>query len=274
MHLEIGRRLIAFFFAIRPVKSVCFRFWHKICKRWPPMEANRRRFDIFMQFALIAVILTILALYGAGCASEEETNPPRSATEQLLLSTAADRALSTVNFNIFSGQSIYLDFTYFDSYDAKYAEGEIRDALNRAGALLMPDAKSADVIIEARSGAYSIDTNSVFFGIPAIPIPIPTEATVPVTPRVAFYERDSQDSYAKIALLAYANKSRAHIYSSGTLDGHSYHTYRSLLVISWWRTDIPEKAKKKYKQKYETWQPQYDLTNLPPPVPPESPPKH
>jgi len=235
------------------------------------MEANRRRFEIFVQSASVIVIFTILVLYGAGCSTQEETNPPRSATEQLLLSTAADRAMSTVNLNIFSGRSVYLDFTYFDSYDAKYAEGEIRDALSRAGALLAPDTKSADIIIEARAGAYSIDTNSVFFGIPSIPIPIPTEATVPVTPRVAFYEKDAQDSYTKIALLAFANKTRAHIYSSGPLDGHAYHTYRSLLIISWWKTDIPEKAKKKYEQKYETWWPEYDLTNLPPPAPP---PKH
>jgi hypothetical protein len=80
---------------------------------------------------------------------------------------------------------------------------------------------------------------------------------------VAFYQRISQFSYAKFALLAYSDKTRAHIYSSGPLDGKSYDTYRSLLFISWWRTDIPEKNKEKYKQKYETWQPQYDLQNMP-----------
>jgi hypothetical protein len=238
------------------------------------MEAIRFRFKIHGQVVLAVVLLTILAFFAGGCTTQEETNPARSATEQLLLSTAADRAMSRVNLNIFSGRSVYLDFTYFDSYDAKYVEGEIRDAMNRAGARLAPDAKSADIIMEARSGGYSIDTNSLFFGLPSIPIPIPTVATTPVTPSLAFYQRSAQDSYAKFALLAYANKTGAHIYSSGSLDGHAFNTYRCLLIISWWRTDIPEKAKPKDREKYEVWQPEYDLTNLPPPMPPGPPPKH
>lgn len=212
------------------------------------------------------VMFAIMTLM-AGCGTEEETNPARSATEQLLLSSAADQAMSEVNLHLFSGHKVYLDFIDFDSYDAKYAEGEVRDAVSRAGALLTAEKTNADIIIEARAGAYSIDTNSFYIGIPAIPIPIPGTAEMPQTPRIAFYSRDSQDAYAKIDLLAYANKTGAPIFSSGPLDGKSYNTYKSFLLFSWWRTDVPEKVKQKYKQDYEVWQPQYDLTNLPPPKP-------
>lgn len=203
----------------------------------------------------------------AGCGTEEETNPPRSATEELLLSSAADQAMSKVNLNFFSGHKVYLDFTDFDGYDAKYAEGEVRDAVSRAGALLVAEKTNADIIMEARAGASSIDTNSFYIGIPAITLPIPGTAETPIIPRIAFYSKDSQDSYAKIDLLAYSEKTGAFIFSSGPLDGESYKTYRSLIIFSWWRTDVPEKVKQKYKQEYEVWQPQYDLTNLPPPPP-------
>lgn len=226
------------------------------------MEVYKDRRLILTHAALIIVLLSI-GLFVTGCETTEQTSPARSATEQLILSTAADRALATANLNAFAGQSIYFDFTYFEGYDSKYAEGEIRDAFSRAGALMAPDAKSADVIVEARAGAYSTDTNSVFVGIPSIPLPVPSTSEIPIIPQVAFYQRISQFSYAKFALLAYSDKTRAHIYSSGPLDSKSYDTYRSLLFISWWRTDIPEKNKEKYKQKYETWQPQYDLQNMP-----------
>ncbi|MGH7940305.1 MAG: DUF6655 family protein [Limisphaerales bacterium] len=201
-----------------------------------------------------------------GCSTQEVTTPPRSATEQLLLSSAADQALAKANLSVFAGRSVYFDFGYFDSYDSKYVEGEIRDAFSRAGALMAADTKSADIIVEARSGAYSVDTNYSFFGIPSIPLPIPGTAEEPVTPQLAFYQKESQVSYAKFALLAFDNKNRAHIYSSGALDGKAYNNYTAILFISWWATDIPERTKSKYKYKYKVWYPQYDLNHLPPPT--------
>lgn len=217
----------------------------------------------FARIASIIAIFTLLALFAVGCQTEEQSSPPRSAAEQLLLSTAADRAMAATDLKIFAGRNVYFDFTYFEGYDSKYAEGEIRDAFSRAGAAMASDAKSADVIVEARAGAYSIDTNAAFFGIPSIPLPVPSTAAAPIIPQVAFYQRLSQLSYAKFALLAYADKTHAHIYSSGPLDGKAYNTYRSLLFISWWRSNIPEKNKGKKQQKYEVWGPQYDLQNMP-----------
>lgn len=222
---------------------------------------------IITQSACAVAIFTAV-LFCAGCSSESITTPPETATEQLLLSTAGDRALTQAGMHFLNHQRVYVDFTYFDAYHEKYAEGDIRDVLSRVGALLVPDAKTADIIVEARAGAYSINTNTTFFGIPSIPLPIPTLSTVPETPQLAFYQKLKQDSYAKIALLVYSKKTGAHIYSSGALDGYAYDTYRSLLFISWWRSNIPEKNQGKQKQKFTVWQPQYDLQNLPPPASP------
>lgn len=212
----------------------------------------------------IVVIFVALALFVCGCASSLVTNPPRSATEQLLLSGSADRAMASVNLGIFSGRTAYLDLTYFDSYDSKYAEGEIRDALFRAGALLVNNATNADVIIEARSGALAIDNDTILFGIPNMSVPIPLSVPIEI-PEVAFYKTQTQHSYAKFALLAYVNQSRAHIYSSGPLVGKAYHDYHKILFISWVATDVPEKAKTEKKaERYKIWSPQYDLQNMPP----------
>lgn len=229
------------------------------------MEERKNLYRCTTHFALGIAIFTVMALL-AGCVSQEETGPPRSATEQLLLSSAADQALAGANLNMFAGRSVFFDFTYFFSYDSQYVEGSIRDAFSRAGALIATDNKSADIIVEARSGAYSVDTNSEFFGIPSIPLPIPGTAEMPVTPSLPFFQEQAEIGYAKFALLAYENKTRAHIYSSGSLDGQTYNKYKAVLIVSWWTTDVPEKARPKYKHKYEIWFPQYDPQNLPPPT--------
>jgi hypothetical protein len=156
-----------------------------------------------------------------------------------------------------------VDTTYFDSYDAKYAIGTIRDALNRAGALLVDNVTNCEIIVEARSGALSIDSSDTLFGIPSMGLPIPLAGTLPI-PEVAFYKSVNQRSIGKIALLAFAKQSGAHIYSSGPLVGKSYDKHFKLLFVSWICTDIPEKQKKdKTAERYQSWFPQYDLLNLP-----------
>jgi uncharacterized protein DUF6655 len=227
------------------------------------METRKSLFPFFLQHAFHIAIFMVFALFLNGCAAFKVTEPPRSATEQLLLSTSTDRALASADFTMFANQKVFLDTSFFDSYDSKYAVGEIRDALSRAGALLMPDAKSGDIIIEARTGALSADNADSLIGVPSTGIPIPLAGAVSI-PEIAFYKSQKQFAYAKIALLAYANQSRMHIYSSGPLVGKSYNNYRKILFIAWVRTDIPEKQEKEdAAEKYQSWFLQYDPTNLP-----------
>jgi hypothetical protein len=198
----------------------------------------------------------------AGCSSIKTTTTARTATEQLLLSTAADHALHDLGLEMFAGRKVFVDVTYFDSYDAKYVEGTVRDALSRAGARLEDAAGNSDFVLEARSGALAIDEEDFMFGIPAITLPIPLAGAVQ-TPEVAFYKAQKQRSMAKFALLAYNHQSSSHVYSSGPLDGNSFDSHFRVLFISWHRTDVPEKQlTHEMSQKRQTWLPQYDQANL------------
>ncbi len=200
--------------------------------------------------AIIALCCTVL-LTQPGCLQTNMTNPLRSATEQLLLSTAADRAMQATSLDTFNGKRVFLDATYFDSYDSKNAIGTIRDALSSAGARLESVATNADYIVEARSGALSIDYADTLIGIPNMGVPIPLAGTVSI-PEIALYENQSQYSTAKIALLAYARVSGEHYFSSGPMVGRSRNRYFKLLgFISWTRTDIPEKQKQKRGREHE-----------------------
>jgi hypothetical protein len=208
-------------------------------------------------------ILLIFAVFLLdGCSTSNTTNPARSATEQLLLSTAADHALQSANLSVFENRKVFLDTNYFDSYDSKYALGTIRDVLSRAGAILEDSMTNSDIIVEARSGALSIDNTSFLIGIPSFGAPIPLTGAIQ-TPELAFYKSQKQHSVAKIALLAFARQSRMHIYSSGPLDGTSYDNHYKLLFVSWVYTDIPEKHGKKKAEQYQSWFPQYDPENIP-----------
>jgi len=214
-------------------------------------------------FAFPVAFFIALALLFNGCAWFKRTEPPRAATEQLLLSVSADRAMASVNLTIFANRKVYLDTGYFDSYDSKYAIGEIRDALSRAGALLESNPTNSDIIIEARAGALSTDSAETLFGVPSTGLPVPLAGAVSI-PEIAIYKSQKQDACAKIALLAYANDSREHIYSSGPLVGKSYNHYHKFLFLSWIRTDLPERQKKQEDAaKYEVWSTQFDYTNFP-----------
>ena len=192
--------------------------------------------------ALFGCLAALLLL--TGCADFTMTNPPRTVTEQLLLSTAADQAIKSASLDMFQGKKVFIDGTYFDAYDSKYVLGAIRDAFSQAGALLAVDAGSSDMIVEARSGAYSIDYNSSLIGIPTLGVPIPLAGTVSI-PELAFYKSSQQHTIAKFALLAYDTKSRAHFYSSGPMVGKSYNNFHKILGFLWTGTDIPEKKKPK-----------------------------
>jgi hypothetical protein len=179
-----------------------------------------------------------------GCADFTMTNPPRTVTEQLLLSTAADRALRDASLEMFRGKKVFIDGTYFDSYDPKYVLGAIRDTFSQAGALLAADAGSSDIVVEARAGGYSTDFSSSLIGIPNLGFPIPLVGVISM-PELALYKSSDQKSIAKIALLAYETKSREHYYSSGPLVGKAYNINHKILGFLWVTTDIPEKKKKK-----------------------------
>lgn len=189
--------------------------------------------------------ICFLGLVVTGCVQTKITEPSRSAVEQLLLSTAADRATATVHLDQFRGKRVHFSTNYFEAYDAKYALGSLREALSRSGALLVEELSEADVVIEARSAALSIDSVNSILGIPSTVVPIPVAGTFSL-PEVALMKSQKQDSMAKFALLAFSPKSGEHVFSSGPMLGRAKnHYYQFLWIIKFTKTDLPERMKAK-----------------------------
>ncbi|HUN45534.1 MAG TPA: DUF6655 family protein [Stellaceae bacterium] len=184
---------------------------------------------------MLALLATLTL---TGCSTLRDTQPPRTANEQLLISTAADHAADQLSLQLPPNAKVFVDTSDFDAIDAKYAIGTLRDRLAKQGALLVADRKDADTVVELRSGALSINQRSMLIGLPAIPVPIPLAGTV-TTPEIALYKKSEDEGVAKFAATALDAKQGRLAAYAGPSYGFSHRTHYVLLFfISWTREDI------------------------------------
>ena len=58
------------------------------------------------------LLLCFLVASASGCMSSKISSPEQTAVEQLLLSTAADRAVAGLDFDAYDGKQVFLDTQY------------------------------------------------------------------------------------------------------------------------------------------------------------------
>ena len=208
------------------------------------------------RFQITAVVL--LAAVGlAGCNTERNTDPARAAKEELIISQAIDRMVERLQVSIPQGTKVFVDNTYFEGTDSKYAEGAIREHLLKAGARLVADRKDAEMVVETRSGAESIDNNEFLIGVPQTPIPIPLTGVVTI-PEIALFKRDRRQGVAKAAITVYDAKTGEYRTASGAQYGYSRSTdWTILLLISWSNNDTIPDGQKPNQEPYYKDEPIY-----------------
>lgn len=179
-----------------------------------------------------------VALSLAGCTTEKASSPTRTATEELLISTAADRAAKNLALKMPTDQKVFLDPTNFEGTDAKYAISAIKDELLKRGMRLVDDKKDADAIVEIRAGALSIDESTAIVGIPEFSIPIPTAGNL-TFPEIALFKKQQRQGLAKFAAMGYSTRTGELISSAGPDYGYSEKTqWVVALFISWNTNDL------------------------------------
>ena len=185
-----------------------------------------------------AIFLSSLLL--AGCAAERATSPARTATEELLISSAADRAAEKLAEQIPVGLKVLLGTTSVASVDERYATAAIRDRFMRRGVILVDDKASADMVIEVRTGALSTDERSVTLGTPQIQLPaVPGVAStgIPV-PSLSVFRRNQTKATAKFEAIGYDPKTGQLVVATEPQYGHSEKIDWTLLfLLSWTRSD-------------------------------------
>ena len=179
-----------------------------------------------------------LTLSLGACSLVRETEPGRTATEQLLFSTAVDRAADALTLNLTAGTKVFVDPAFVEGTDSKYLVGTVRDRILRRGGQLVPDRGGADLVVEPRIGALSVDRNATLYGLPALGLPVPLAGDFK-TPELALYKRDRQQGVVKLALTAFDAKTGKLVAQGDPVYGFSHSTeWRVLLFFSWDRNDL------------------------------------
>ena len=212
--------------------------WCKCCDRLPTCArvlSYRSAPDASCNFAgprppartglpeTIALALFLGALC-TGCGTTRVTDSRRTATEQLLLSGAIDRAVDDIDCEPLANKSIYFEIDMVQpSEDLRYLIDTMRQKLLASGCTLKDKKADAEVVVNLRVGVVGTDSNRVIFGVPSVNVPPVLAAvggspmSVPSIPEVPLVTKQAQRGVAKIGLFAYDQKTGKAVWQSGAL---------------------------------------------------------
>lgn len=181
---------------------------------------------------LIALMAAAAVL--TGCASVTETNPARTATDMLLVNRAADRAVEGLTLPIPQGARVFVDETYFQAENSRYALGAIRGALSEAGYAISRDRESADAIFEVRAGTLSLDQLRRVFGIPDMRVPINESLNVVSIPELSLYSNRDRMGVAEFSGFLYDARTGLPLGAVTPMIGeYKIRSHKALMMITW-----------------------------------------
>jgi len=153
--------------------------------------------------ALCLGIVTAATTFGCGTTRWSDTS--RTATEQLLISDAVDRAISDFDFSLLAGREVFFDASYLAGVtDEKYIISSLRQHLLASGCILREEKDEADYVVEARSGGVGTDRSDVLIGVPAVQVPVVPGTPLPsAIPELPLAKSTNQKAVAKLAVFAY-----------------------------------------------------------------------
>lgn len=182
-----------------------------------------------MRLVPLTIALLLLTLLGGGCATIRTTDPPRTATEQFLLSGAASKAVEQLSHEALRDRKVFLDTAFLGGggQEHTFLIGELRATLLLGGVRLVTKREEAQIIMEIRSGGLGIDRMEFLLGIPAIYV---SQATADIqtgglplaTPELAIIKNTKQRGYASVAYVAYWADNSEVLASSGPFIGRTY----------------------------------------------------
>lgn len=182
--------------------------------------------------ARLLAVIVLTGLVGA-CASTTETNPSRTATEQLLVARAADRAVEGLTLPVAPGTTIFVDETYFRAESSPYAVSAIREALSDGGYHLARNRDQAEVIFEIRAGALSLEQMRRLLGIPAMSVPV-SDYRVVSFPELSIYSRRDRTGVAEFSGFIYRAEDGAPIAAVAPMIGqYTIRSHRLLMMMTW-----------------------------------------
>jgi len=180
----------------------------------------------------------------SGCGSFRETFPARSGIEQMLISTAMDRAVEKMPTAWMDGASVFVDDANLDAYDSPYLRQLLRQSVLANGGTLADSRDDASMVLEVASGGVSVDKGNWMFGLPKIPLPIPFAGETLVIPEAPLFRLDSYVGKAKLLFTPVDAATKAQVREIPVCYGRSRHRFWWILLFGPFTTsDLPPEAR-------------------------------
>lgn len=168
---------------------------------------------------LRALLWLVVLLLFTGCGTTRMSDTFRTGTEQLLLSTAIDRAINEMDFSMLAGKDVYFDPQYLKGItDEGYVVSSLRQRLLASGVYLKATREEATYVVEARAGAVGTNRHDVLVGIPQVNLSGMAGVTgVPsAIPEIPFAKSTHQKGVAKLAVFAFNQVTGQPVWQSGS----------------------------------------------------------
>jgi hypothetical protein len=181
----------------------------------------------------LALMGAVLIALGA-CASATETNPARLTRSMSVAVRAAERAVEGLTLPIPQGARVFVDETYFQAENARYALSAIRGALSEAGYAIVRERGEADAIFEVRAGALSLDQLRRVFGIPDMRVPINDSLNVVSIPEVSIYSNRDRMGVAEFSGFLYDARTGMPLGAITPMIGqYKIRSHKAFMMLSW-----------------------------------------
>ena len=179
-------------------------------------------------------LVSTAALALSACASTTETYIGRTATEQLLMARASDKAVEGLSLPLPTAASIFVDESYFQGEGSRYAISAIRAALSDAGYRLARNKDESDAVFEIRPGALSLEQMRRVFGLPEMRIPINETLNVVSLPELSVYSNRDRVGVAEFSGFLYEAKTGAPLGAVLPMIGeYRIRSHTLQLIVSW-----------------------------------------
>lgn len=173
-------------------------------------------------------------MLASACASTSESNTGRTATEQLLLARAADRAVEHLTLPLPVGSRIFVDGTFFNVDNPSYAISSIRGAVSEAGYALADSRDKADAVLELRAGALSLEQMRRVVGLPPLAVPVNETFNVVSIPELSIYSRRDRVGVAEFSGFLYDAQTGAPLGAIAPMIGtFRIRSHKVMMVIAW-----------------------------------------
>lgn len=175
----------------------------------PRSSVSPLRFAALSPFVLIFATVSL-----AGCGTTKFSDTGRTATEQLLISSAMEDVVDEYDYSRLAGLKIHIKIAN-STTDSDYLKSLIRQQLAANGAFVRDAIDDADYVLEVAPGTVGTNRYELMYGIPETSIPAIGTLAATSIPEFALIKRTDQKAQVKLNMWAYNKTTGAIIWQSG-----------------------------------------------------------